>query len=528
MTPTATAPRQLAALLVAHAQLVPSLTNPRKRFDKDRLEELALSMAPPVGILEPLVVRLLPAHRDLTKVMTGPGPFYEIIAGERRWRAAAIAKLDDIPIVVRDIADDQVIKLQLVENKNREDIHPLDEAEAMERLLKMNKAETPKTIAATIGMSERYVQNRLHYIRLTPAVKEAFRREEITAGHVDLIMRLAPADQEKAFAACHVAAFDFEGSTPEQMQQGDTYDLNTLDDATSKTRKPVQRLISVRELDSWIRGNVRLDVTPGSAETRFFPELREALKPSTALPDDTLVKAGDVPPPAVLLQVSDSYEFYPAKGDKTAPPLTREDWRPIEGKKDRCEFAQRAVVVLGKRRAELIDVCTAKGKCKKHWAHTVGLKQTPTRAPGERRPKAEIEAEKRAKAARDDERQLQELRKKAMDVAMVEARKKAPNAPTPALLKLLTVDMRGRSSKPLTWRDVAIEALEHSRPYHYSLQSFKEFAGLVALLGVKVEAPTLPKKAAAPKQAPARDALKKNARPGVKKALAKRKAGAKK
>jgi ParB/RepB/Spo0J family partition protein len=217
-------------------------------------------MAPPVGILEPLVVRPLPSatcrakHLDLAR-----GPFYEIVAGERRWRAAENREAALDPDRRARHPDDQVIKLQLVENKNREDIHPLDEAEAMERLLKMNQGWRRRTIAATIGMSERYVQNRLHYLRLAPEVKEAFRKDEITAGHVDLLMRLPRGANTR-------------------VQRRLFEDRLQFDD-DDETRKSTRRELRQRpRLNEWIAGNVRLQVaTRRRRRWNFLPEVAEAV-----------------------------------------------------------------------------------------------------------------------------------------------------------------------------------------------------------------------------------------------------------
>lgn len=366
---TATEPRPLAALLVAHAQLVPSLTNPRKRFDKARLEELALSMAPPTGILEPLVVRTLSAER--AKGLSGPGAFYEIIAGERRWRAAAIAKLAEIPIVIREIPDDQVIKLQLVENKNREDIHALDEAEAMERLLKINKAETPKTIAATIGMSERYVQNRLHYLRLVPDVKEAFRRDEITAGHVDLLMRLPADEQTRAY------------------KSGLYEDVFDYDDDSGKNTKSRQ-LRSVRGLGDWIAGNVRLPLDAQSPQLELLPDVAQAVTESS--------KVGA----SMLVELSDHYGQWQGKGHA---PLGRDNWAALK-KGETCGSQVRGVLVIGRRRGQILDVCTGVGVCKKHFAHTIKAKPTPAAAGTTKKVKpaqksaADLRFEKQQSAAR--------------------------------------------------------------------------------------------------------------------------------
>lgn len=485
MTPTATAPRQLAALLVAHAQLVPSLTNPRKRFDKDRLEELALSMAPPVGILEPLVVRLLPAHRDLTKVMTGPGPFYEIIAGERRWRAAAIAKLEDIPIVVRDIQDDQVIKLQLVENKNREDIHPLDEAEAMEKLLKMNKAETPKTIAATIGMSERYVQNRLHYIRLAPTVKEAFRSEAITAGHVDLLMRLPVDEQARA------------------LKDGAYEDVFDYDDGATRRRE----LRSVRGLGDWIAGHVRLPLDAKSPQLELMPDVAQAVTESSV--------AGA----ATLVELCDTYGRWQEKGPA---PLMRSAWTPVK-KGEKCDSQVRGVIVIGRRRGAILTVCTGVGVCKKHFLHTIKAKPQPS---------ASKKAAPRKKSADDIKFEKEQAERKAQAQLWGKVKPQAEklldaklNAlkPGPVAWQLLGSGLGFYNKKKPTLAQLVKASIEDE------LYDAEGFAGIAKIVGLNLK-PLFA--AAAPKPDPklgreaAAASYKKNT--AKKPAPKKRKAGAKK
>jgi hypothetical protein len=371
-------------------------------------------------------------------------------------------------------------------------------------------------------------------------VKDAFRDDKISAGHVDLIMRLSPADQKRALDACFVAAFDFDGVDPADMKDGEALYNGTVLHEDGKGHKPVQRLVSVRELDSWIKGSIRLDVTPGSPETRFFPELREAVTPKP-IPGAESVKGA-----SVLLEVSDTFEFHPPKGDTAPPPLTRDKWKPVEGKKDRCEFTQRAVVVLGKRRAQLIDVCAAIGQCKTHWAFTIGQKQEPVRAAGERRPQKEIDAEKRAHAAQAKQRDIELAHAQTLELAFAEAKKKAPTTPTPALLKLIA---HNAGKRVASWRDVALNELEAARPYgvYIGTQSFTEAKKVLALFGVNVDAiakaaeakgkgkvdkhtaATVASHAKPTKKKAARSALRRGASAGTRKALAprKRKAGKK-
>lgn len=510
---TATAPKQLAALLVAHAQLVPSLTNPRKRFDRDRLEELALSMAPPVGILEPLVVRTLSAER--AKGLSGPGAFYEIIAGERRWRAAAIAKLEEIPIVIREIADDQVIKLQLVENKNREDIHPLEEAEAMERLLKISKAETPKTIAATIGMSERYVQNRLHYLRLVPEVKEAFRTEAITAGHVDLLMRLPVDEQTRSFKdGLYESLFDY--------------------DALEGKQNVTKAIRSVRDLGAWIKDNVRLPLDAQSPQLELLPDVATAVTESKAAGAPTLV------------ELTTDYDWPSTRMKDRPAPLTRRQWAPVS-KNQKCDYQVRGVFVIGAHRGEIRTVCTGVGFCKLHFAHTIEKARPKPSAGGA--PKSadaradrakEIAAEKKAKAARDAERERETRRRKLWDHLVDKVAPKAvpANPPAAAVLRLLDWSHGGRGAIK-TLRDVALFELGQMGPYAINRpQEYTRVAAMLKPLGIDlpaIEKQLFPPAVAAPskiagiskKQAAVVHALHSK-KPAKKKAAPKRKAGAKK
>src|SRR5262245_1441988 len=106
-------------------QIEPSPTNPRKHFDKDKLAELADSIRQH-GVIQAVVLR---KHPD-------PKKFYELVAGERRWRAARIAKLEAIPAIVRELTDKDVVEIQSIENLQRDDIHPLDEAVGYWKLVK--------------------------------------------------------------------------------------------------------------------------------------------------------------------------------------------------------------------------------------------------------------------------------------------------------------------------------------------------------------------------------------------------------
>jgi len=164
--------------------LIPSPTNPRKTFDEDRLAELAASIRSK-DIIEPLVVR-----------PNGKAGMFEIIAGERRWRAAKLAGRVDAPCIIRNISDAEVLHLQVIENLQRDDVHPMDEASGYRLLLKSDAKATPESIAAEIGKSKSYVYQRLQLLKLIEPLQKCFLAGDITPGHAVELARLTARDQE--------------------------------------------------------------------------------------------------------------------------------------------------------------------------------------------------------------------------------------------------------------------------------------------------------------------------------------------
>lgn len=158
-----------------HAAIVLSKTNPRTHFDQAFLQELAADIRAK-GVLQPILVRPLPGSRlqeTLEDLMPGqPRPTHEVVAGEQRWRAAGIAGLQRMPAMIRQLTDDEVLDIQLVENLKRRDLHPLEEAEGYERLVE--RGNTVAQVAERIGKGESYVYNTLSLRRLIPEAREAF------------------------------------------------------------------------------------------------------------------------------------------------------------------------------------------------------------------------------------------------------------------------------------------------------------------------------------------------------------------
>lgn len=147
---------------------------PRTHLDQERLVELAASIEE-CGILQPIVVR-------------DEGDCFRLIIGERRWRAAQLAGLTKIPAVVRDASDAEMLQMALVENLQREDLNPLEEAQGMQMLL--DSGLTQKKIASALGQSRSSVANTLRLLALAPGVQAALREGRITVGHAKAIAGL--------------------------------------------------------------------------------------------------------------------------------------------------------------------------------------------------------------------------------------------------------------------------------------------------------------------------------------------------
>jgi ParB/RepB/Spo0J family partition protein len=153
-------------------------------FDEERLAELARSIAE-TGVHEPAIVRPVP----------GDATTYELVAGERRWRASAIAGVPTLPCIVRELTDAQVLRIQIIENVQREDVHPLDEADGYARLLD-SAGYTAADIASETGRSVAHVYQRLRLRELIEPARELLVTGAIHASHALLIARM-PADQQQ-------------------------------------------------------------------------------------------------------------------------------------------------------------------------------------------------------------------------------------------------------------------------------------------------------------------------------------------
>ena len=193
--------------------IAPSRTNPRKHFDQTRLEELAASIRES-GVHTPVLVRPLPAHRLEDTAGMDPRPQWELIAGERRLRASAMAGVATIPALVRAMTDGQVLEAQIVENLQRDDLTELEEAEGYEALMQHGTAEDgtrPDALAVAnkIGKSKSYVYARLKLLDLCTEARDALRAGKLDGSRALLIARIPDGKlQIKALAEATITDFD--------------------------------------------------------------------------------------------------------------------------------------------------------------------------------------------------------------------------------------------------------------------------------------------------------------------------------
>ena len=155
-------------------EIVPNKEQPRKTFDEGALEELADSIKQH-GVLQPLLVRPLPSGG------------YQLVAGERRWRASRIAGLKEVPVVVKELSDVETMEIAIIENLQREDLNPIEEAEGLQALID-RCGFTQEEVATSVGKSRPAIANALRLLKLPSEVREMTKNGEISAGHARALL----------------------------------------------------------------------------------------------------------------------------------------------------------------------------------------------------------------------------------------------------------------------------------------------------------------------------------------------------
>lgn len=172
-------------LFVKVTEIEPNPDQPRKNFDEEQLNELAESIRQ-YGVLQPLLVQKKRDH-------------YEIVAGERRWRAARIAGVEKVPVVVREFSAQEAMEIALIENLQREDLDPIEEAKAYERLM-LEFRMTQGEIAKRVSKSRTVITNSVRLLYLNPEVQKMVSEKRLTSGHARAILSLQDQDQQLELA----------------------------------------------------------------------------------------------------------------------------------------------------------------------------------------------------------------------------------------------------------------------------------------------------------------------------------------
>ncbi len=173
------------ATLVKITKVEPNRDQPRKNFDEDSLQELSESIKQ-FGLLQPILVQDRQTH-------------YEIIAGERRWRAAKIAGLKEVPVIIRNLTDQEIVEISLIENIQREDLNPIEEAQAYKRLLTEFHLKQDE-VAERVSKSRTAVTNSMRLLKLCDEVQKMVVDEMISTGHARALISIEDPEEQYMIA----------------------------------------------------------------------------------------------------------------------------------------------------------------------------------------------------------------------------------------------------------------------------------------------------------------------------------------
>jgi ParB family chromosome partitioning protein len=432
-------------LLVPLADLRPSRLNPRSRVDPDKLKELADSVKAH-GILNPLLVRPLEAG------------ILEIVAGERRFKAAQLAQLAVVPVLSRPLTDEQVLEFTLIENLQRTDLSPLDQARGFQTLMAKDPTRhTAGSIAARIGMTERFVWERLKLLDLIKTLQQHLDHGRITIGHAIALSKLRRGDQQRAL---DVALFVPETGLP--LTEGTT-----------------GKAISVRELDAWIAQHVRFDPKQAAqaAPLDFGTVARQVDQAKTAARDVAAI----------------TYLNFVQPDAREGKTYTFDHWKRADGTEGskRCEHAVLGVVAVGPDYGQAFDVCLDTA-CDVHWKKERAAKERLAKT----RHKQTVDkgrAEGRAAAHKDASEEKEAAARAAwtgaraqLVKALTAAIAKAPITKLiPIILDTVVADLPRPKTADACVRVVALDLLLAESTRH---QAYRDFPRRAKLFGINTAA----------------------------------------
>lgn len=254
--PTATVASK-GGMTLGVEQLEPSQFQPRKMFDDETLNELAESIKTH-GLLQPIVVR--------KKAEGAAGAPYEIIAGERRWRAAQKAQLHEVAVIVKEITDLEALEIALIENLQREDLNPVDEAMGLKRLLH-DYNYTQEQLAKSLGKSRSYIANIVRLLNLPDIVLGYVETGDLSAGHARALITVPNAeDLARKIVSENLSVRETERLVAEQSPKSSgKSSASSRESSSSKPSKDVNTISLEQELSNTLGMRVSIDSKDGKA-----------------------------------------------------------------------------------------------------------------------------------------------------------------------------------------------------------------------------------------------------------------------
>ncbi|OZB17236.1 MAG: chromosome partitioning protein ParB [Rhodobacterales bacterium 34-62-10] len=232
-------------LLVPIEKVFPNPDQPRRSFGSDQLEDLAASIREK-GVIQPLIVRRRKADSGT----------FEIVAGERRWRAAQMAQLHELPVLVRDFDDTEVLEIAIIENIQRADLNPVEEAVGYKQLME-KFGHTQDKLSAVLGKSRSYIANLVRLLQLPDEVQGYLRDGQLSAGHARALITA----QDPAGLARKVIQQGLSVRETERLAKKAATDDISASNASSKPRKAVEKDADTRALEGDLSANLGMKVT---------------------------------------------------------------------------------------------------------------------------------------------------------------------------------------------------------------------------------------------------------------------------
>ncbi len=239
VAPSEQAAHAAGATLVPVEKVLKNPDQPRSDFDKEKLAELAASIKAR-GIIQPLIVRPAPGSKDE----------YQIVAGERRWQAAQLAQLHDIPVIIREMDDQEFMEVAIIENIQRDDLNPIEEAQGYQTLMK-TYGNTQEQVSEALGKSRSHIANLVRLLKLPMKVQGYLRTGQLTTGHV---RTLVGNDDAEALAKLMIDKGLSVRAAESLVKQG-------LSKGGSSAKAPSSKDADTKALENDLKANLKMKVS---------------------------------------------------------------------------------------------------------------------------------------------------------------------------------------------------------------------------------------------------------------------------